>query len=113
MSTSTLHDLQASVHDRNAFKKIEDYFLIAQEFLGLLTEKPTRIVSPSTPTYIFYQYSSDHGNRISRPLNTTLFVENGAVLGKQCDAFLGYLSFNGQTEAIHAWRQTLPKMCWT
>ena len=89
MSTPTLHDLQASVQDRNAFKKIEDYFLIGQEFLKLLTvEKPTRIVSPSTPTYIFYQYSGDHGNRISRPLNTALFVENGAVLGKQCDAFL-------------------------
>ena len=53
MSTPTLHDLQASVQDRNAFKKIEDYFLLAQAFLKLLTvDKPTRIVSPSTPAYV-------------------------------------------------------------
>jgi len=84
----SLHDLQASVQDRNAFQKLDDYFVVASAFLNLLgAEKPTRIVSPSNPHYVFYQYPDRHANRITRPLNTTLFIENASKFSDYCNAF--------------------------
>jgi len=73
---TTLADLQASVQDRNAFVGLEDYLRIGKAFLTLLEEtRPTRIISPTPPNnYIFYQYGAGYANKITRPLNTNLFI---------------------------------------
>jgi hypothetical protein len=72
----SLFDLQASVQDRTAFKRLEDYYIITRAFLNLLQEtQPTRIVAPNDPRYIFFQYSEQHRYKITRPLNSELFIK--------------------------------------
>ncbi len=76
MKEITLADLQESVQDRTAFDKLDDYVLICREFLAFVERtSPTRIVSPSHPNYIFYQYDEDYEHKITRPLNRDLFIE--------------------------------------
>src|SRR5216684_4385701 len=77
MIEPTLADLQVSVQDRLAFRNLTDYLTLCSTFLALLERiRPTRIVSPTHPNYIFYQYGETHSHRITRPLNTHLFIEN-------------------------------------
>lgn len=74
---ATLFDLQASVQDIAAFGKIEDYYTISHAFLTLIAKtQPTRIVAPNDHRYIFYQYSDAYGHKITRPLNSDLFIES-------------------------------------
>lgn len=77
MTKTSLGDLQESVRDRNAFRHLEDYLTLSQAFLGFLkVSKATRIISPTHQNYIFFQFSKDHANRITRPLNSDLFIES-------------------------------------
>jgi hypothetical protein len=77
MREVSLHDLQVSVQDKQAFGTLGDYWKLAREFLGFLKRtRPTRIVSPSQTNYFFYQYSKSHGHRITRPLNSNLYIES-------------------------------------
>ena len=77
MIEPTLADLQVSVQDRLAFHNLTDYVTLCSSFLALLeSTHPTRIVSPTHPNYIFYQYDETHSHRITRPLNTHLFIES-------------------------------------
>jgi hypothetical protein len=96
----TLFDLQASVQDRNAFTQLEDYYTLSQSFLQILPEiQPTRIVAPNDPRYIFYQYGEAHGHKITRPLNSDLFMETADAFHHAFDrfmAFLGDLKNTGQ-----------------
>ncbi len=70
MKEITLGDLQESVQDKSAFKKLDDYFKICCAFLSFIEiAKPTRIVSPSYQNYIFYQYDEEYRHKITRPLN--------------------------------------------
>jgi hypothetical protein len=72
---SVLLDLQASILDRKAFRDIADYYELSLAFLDYLdTQEPTKIVSPSSQNYIFYQYDENVQHRITRPLNTNLFI---------------------------------------
>lgn len=72
----TLLDLQASVQDITAFGQLEDYYTISHAFLNLIaTTQPTRIISPNDPRYIFFQYDDTYGHKITRPLNSNLFME--------------------------------------
>ena len=74
---STLYDLQASVQDKTAFGQIDDYYTISDAFLNLIAQtRPTRIVSPNDHRYISYQYSDTYGHKITRPLNSDLFIES-------------------------------------
>lgn len=89
----TLGDLHESVRDRSAFKKLDDCLTIGRAFLGLIQqERPTRIVSPSNPNYIFYQYDQNYGHKITRPLNTDLFVERAADFEQGFGRFIDFLS---------------------
>src|SRR5579872_5110027 len=91
MIEPTLADLQVSVQDRLAFNSLADYVALCSSFLALLERmQPTRIVSPTHPNYIFYQYDETHSHRITRPLNTHLFIENAQSF---LDAFDRCLSF--------------------
>jgi hypothetical protein len=77
MTDYTLADLQASVQDRLAFNDLADYMSLCRAFLMLVeTRRPTRIISPSHRNYIFYQYDETYGHKITRPLNSDLFIES-------------------------------------
>ncbi len=93
MSPVTLSDLQESVQDRSAFGTLVDYMLIGGSFLTFVKRaRPTRIISPSHPNYIFYQYNENYGHRITRPLNADLFIESSRGLKSAFERFLMFLS---------------------
>ncbi len=91
MTEITLIDLQASVRDTSAFNGLEDYYELCKAFLELMQKmQPTRIISPTHNNYVFYQYDEDYGYRITRPLNTNLFIESGNEFS---DAFQRFMLF--------------------
>jgi hypothetical protein len=84
----SLPDLQASVQDKTAFSKLADYETLASSYLAHISAtKPTRIVSPSHHNYIFYQYSIAAGHKITRPLNTDLFLGDADEFSKAFSRF--------------------------
>jgi hypothetical protein len=93
MTGVTLADLQESVQDRSAFGTLADYFTLCRTFLAFLkATPPTRIVSPSHPNYIFFQYGTDYGYKITRPLNADLLIESDTDFSLVFDRFLGFLA---------------------
>lgn len=93
MTAVTLADLQASVQDKSAFAKLDDYLEIGLAFLKVLQEmRPTRIISTSHQNYIFYQYGSEYGHKITRPLNTDLFIESPGDLQTRFERLVAFLS---------------------
>jgi hypothetical protein len=95
----TLYDLQASVQDRNGFAHLGDYLLFARSYLRYLREERlVRVVSPTHRDYCFFQYPENHEHRITRPLNTALFLEDSeqyeAAFGRAV-TFLGDLRRTG------------------
>ena len=93
MKEATLGDLQESVRDKTAYRTLDDYLRICRAFLRLLGEvQPTRIVSPSHPHYIFYQYGRDYGHKVTRPLNVNLFIESASDFDKAFERFTVFLA---------------------
>jgi len=92
MKKATLGDLQESLADKSGFKKLADYIKFCSAYLALVEkEQPTRIVSPSHEHYVFYQYGKAHRNKITRPLNTQLFLESSDELSAAFDRFIQFL----------------------
>jgi len=93
MKVTTLINLQASVQDKSAFVQLKDYLTMAQAFLNYLqASNPTRIISPTYNNYIFYQYSKSDGYKITRPLNSNLFIESPEELKNKFERFISFLS---------------------
>ena len=93
MKAATLSDLQASVQDRAAFGSLDDYLKVTSAFLGFLKRaRLTRIVSPSHPNYVFYQYDEDYGHKITRPLNADLLIESTTDFKRAFERFATVLS---------------------
>lgn len=93
MSRATLADLQASVQDTTAFGGLSDYLTLGNAFLSIIEEAHlTRIVSPSHPNYIFFQYGEDYGHKITRPLNIELFLESPEDLASTFERFVMFLN---------------------
>lgn len=93
MTTITLADLQASVRDKTAFSELEHYFTLCHTFLHTLEEtQPTRIVSPTHHNYVFYQYDEVYGHKITRPLNTNLFLESANDFKMAFGRFAAFLA---------------------
>jgi len=93
MKAVTLADLQASVQDKSAFGQLTDYATLCRGFLSFLArQRPTRIVSPSHANYIFFQYDRTYGHRITRPLNTHLFIESAADFERGFERWVSFLS---------------------
>jgi hypothetical protein len=93
MKEVTLADLQESVQDKTAFGTLEDYLTIGHAFLAFVTKTyPTRIISPSHPNYIFYQYDESYGHKITRPLNTELFIESVSDFKDAFERFITFLA---------------------
>lgn len=89
----TLNDLQATVRDKSAFGELRHYFTLCRAFLTLLQEiRPTRIVSPTHHNYVFYQYDEAYGHRITRPLNTNLFLESADDFETASERFVTFLA---------------------
>jgi len=94
MKEIKLVDLQTSVRDTSAFNRLQDYYQLCKVFLGLMQNMQlTRIISPTHNNYMFYQYDKDYGYRITRPVNTNLFIEseNEFSTAFQCMLFLADL----------------------
>ncbi len=92
MTQPTLLDLQTSVMDTHAFGKLDDYPLICETLLELLaSQKPTRIISPTDHNYQFFQYDGEYGHRITRPINTNLFIETPPLFRSAYGRFLAFL----------------------
>jgi len=92
MTEITLADLQASVRDIFAFGELGHYFTLCHAFLTLIEEtQPTRIISPTDHNYVFYQYDEAYGHRITRPLNTDLFLESADDFKTAFERFIAFL----------------------
>ena len=92
--TSTIENLQNVIRDTSTFT-LSTYFDISKTFLDYIQNtKITRIVSPSPRNnhYIFYQYGNEHSNKITRPLNTRLFIESPEVFKAVFERFVDFLS---------------------
>ena len=92
MKEATLADLQASVRDKLAFDKLDDYLTLCYSFLSFVKKTPPiRIVSPSHLNYVFYQYGEDYGHKITRPLNIDLFFESATEFKPAFERFMDFL----------------------
>ncbi|MBA3532676.1 MAG: hypothetical protein H0T73_12195 [Ardenticatenales bacterium] len=77
MRAVTLEDLQLALVASEKFRSLEDCFVFAHMYLDYLSRyQITRISSPAHTNYIFYQYGEGYGSRMTRPLNTDLFIED-------------------------------------
>lgn len=104
MNNVTLANLQKRVRDGSAFNTLDEYLTICLDFLSFINEaQPTRIISPSHPHYIFYQYDADHGFKITRPLNSRLFIESADDFKDIFERFIIFLNDlqHYQETAIH------------
>lgn len=106
----TLEDLQESVRDKSAFSKLDDYFRICFSFLELMEKTiPTRIISPSQHNYIFYQYDEAYNHRITRPLNTNLYIEKSKEFSDCINDFVNFIeNLKIEQESIindHKWKK--------
>src|SRR5215472_391796 len=94
MAKATIEGLQDAIQETTTFR-LENYFDIGKTFLEYIQNaQPTRIVSPSSRNnhYIFYQYGSEQSYKITRPLNTRLFIESPEVFKATFERFVGFLA---------------------
>jgi len=93
MSDGTLEELQATLQSNQGFTSLPDYAQLCQAFLGLLgIMRPTRIVSPTHPNYVFFQYGVEQGHKITRPLNSRLFIESVEEFQVAFERFMTFLA---------------------
>jgi len=93
MSDITLVDLQESVLDKSAFKTLAEYQQLCSVYVDFVARtQPTRIISPSHRNYIFYQYGVDYAHKITRPLNSDLYIEEQQQLHQAFDRFGDFLA---------------------
>jgi hypothetical protein len=92
-ATITLADLQASIRDKSAFDELGHYFALCHTFLTFIEEtEPTRIISPTYHNYVFYQYNETYGHKITRPLNSDLFLESADKFKTVFERFITFLT---------------------
>lgn len=106
----TLGDLQASVQDRTAFRALDDYLVLCDAFLQFVERtNATRIVSPTHSNYIFYQFGADYRHRVTRPLNTNLFIESSQLIRDEFNRFMSLLGdlrrYQDATAEIESFQQ--------
>ncbi|MCK6625225.1 MAG: hypothetical protein L6R45_08615 [Anaerolineae bacterium] len=100
MTSVTLADLQASVIDSSAFGELMHYFTLSHTFLNFLQiMQPTRIISPTHHNYVFYQFDETYSHRITRPLNTNLFLESHDNFKVAFERFLTFLTHLKSSQA--------------
>lgn len=93
MTKPSLTELQASVQDTSAFVALEQYCVLGTAFLQMVEDsQPTRIVSPNDHRYVFYQYDRAFGHKITRPLNSALFIESSTEFDTAFERLVSFLS---------------------
>jgi hypothetical protein len=93
MNKDILSSLQEQVRNGSGFQRLDDYVNVCLAFLTYLNEVfPIRIISPSQPHYIFYQYSEEFSHKITRPLNTHLFIESPSHFKNVFERFVSFLN---------------------
>jgi hypothetical protein len=93
MSNFTLHDLQASIQYMAAFRELGHFFTLSEAFLEFIAStNPTRIISPTHNNYVFYQYTQDFQYKITRPLNTNLFIDSLDEFKASFERFIDFLT---------------------
>ncbi len=96
MSEGTLSDLQVRIQDKSAFGKLDDFYTLCDAFLAYIhRHSPTRIISHNRQHYFFYKFDRLPSYRITRPLNTNLFIDRPDQFQqeqKQFTDFLGKLA---------------------
>ncbi len=99
----SLGTLQQLVQGLEGFNALSDYEAVAQQFLEVMaSSKPTRIIAPNCPNYVFFQYGPENGHRITRPLNTDLFVENPRKFATLLGQFHTVIDVLGSTKGNRA-----------
>lgn len=91
MNDDLLKELMRSVQNTNSFQSLDEYFKVCDAYLGLLESKPTKIISPSHPNYIFYQYDANFKHIITRPVNSNLFISNRSVFDANIPVLMEFL----------------------
>ncbi|MEK7841047.1 MAG: hypothetical protein AAB197_00105, partial [Deltaproteobacteria bacterium] len=87
-----IKQLQQKICNKEGFPDLDSYFAACKSFLEFLARvHPTRIVSPTSPNYIFFQYDKAHGHRITRPLNADLFIEDAQTFERDLQHFRNIL----------------------
>ena len=88
-----LQELQQKVIASDDFDSIEEYFNVCRDFLCLLNDlQPTRIISPTEHHYVFFQFGENYGHKITRPLNTNLYIEGSRSFQTEFERFLDLLN---------------------
>jgi hypothetical protein len=92
MTTFTLDQLQVSLQDKAAFGELDDYAILCHAYLTYLEEaQPTRIISPYEQHYVFFQYSEAYDHKITRPLNSKLYIESAEEFATAFERFGAFL----------------------
>ena len=94
MTESTLDALKDAVREKTIWS-LADYYNISYSFLTFINSTNlTRIVSPfrQNSHYIFYQHGPDAHNRITRPLNTNLFIESPLDFKNTFESVIAFLA---------------------
>lgn len=87
-----LYDLQELVREPGSFDSLQVYFDATISFLQLIADtQPTRIVSPTDNSYIFFQFSGEFHHKITRPLNTHIFCDERNNFSSEFDRFVSFL----------------------
>lgn len=93
MTTPSLADLQATIQDTSAFTSLDHYHLLGRAFLDVVAEtQPTRIIAPNDHRYIFFQYPRRFGHKITRPLNSALFIDSPNAFSESFARVSSFLS---------------------
>jgi hypothetical protein len=88
-----LQGLQQKVIASGGLDSLEEYFDVCREFLRFLNDlQPTRIISPTEHQYVFFQFGEDYGHKITRPLNTNLYIERSRSFQTDFERFVDLLN---------------------
>lgn len=90
---STLGELRQRVVGDAGLRSSPDFADLVEAFLRILPEMSTaRIVSPTDHTYIFFQFGASQGFKITRPLNSSLFIESPDTFRIAFKRFMTFLA---------------------
>lgn len=89
----TLEEMRRVVCELGSLRSLGDYYDLTRHYLTYLTkEKPTQIVSPTNPSYRFFQYGEAFGHKITRPLNFGLYEHRARGFKSRFDRFTDLLT---------------------
>ncbi|MBR2585355.1 MAG: hypothetical protein IKE64_08000 [Thermoguttaceae bacterium] len=99
--------------NKEKFVSVENYVDFCRSYIDFLDEcSPTVITSMTEPNYKFIQYDGGFGHRITRPINSDLFLGPKLIERSSAD-FLRMLPDIRSIKDDHSARETFNKMVYT